>query len=170
MREHNRLCDEIAASGGSKSTDEQFNLARKVSCGCNSNSWCTHASFRVIECSVWCSLRAEAWQQLTGGARVQVVEAKLQQITMTEFLPALGITEVDLKSAPSQPHSSEFVSVEFATAVFRFGHDLVPDHIGDFKTADIFNGQVCPPLLMTLWCTCMLLLASLLSTQADVAY
>ena len=77
---------------------------------------------------------------------MQVVEAKLQQITMTEFLPALGITEADLKSAPSQPHSSEFVSVEFATAVFRFGHDLVPDDIGDFKTADIFNGQVCPPL------------------------
>lgn len=76
---------------------------------------------------------------------VQVVEAKLQQITMTEFLPALGITESDLRNAPAQPNgtSSEFVTVEFATAAFRFGHDLVPDMIGQFKTADIFNGQVC---------------------------
>ena len=72
------------------------------------------------------------------------MEAKLQQITMTEFLPALGITKSDLQNAPSQPQSSKFVSVEFATAAFRFGHDLVPDYIGGFPTADIFNGQVRP--------------------------
>lgn len=71
---------------------------------------------------------------------------------MTEFFPALGITEEALRSAPLPPQSSKFVSVEFATAAFRFGHDLVPDHIGDFKTVDIFNGQVWISSLQMLLC------------------
>lgn len=91
---------------------------------------------------------------------MQVVVAKMQQITMTEFLPALGITEADLRSAPCPQRSvadSKFVTVEFATSAYRFGHDLVPDNIGKFRTADIFNGEVrpvpCQPCLVfgSLW-------------------
>lgn len=91
---------------------------------------------------MWSSTLAAVFAQ-TCKVYVQVVAAKMQQITMTEFLPALGITESNLHSATDPPYDSEFVSVEFATAAFRFGHDLVPDSIGpDFKTVEIFNGEV----------------------------
>jgi hypothetical protein len=72
---------------------------------------------------------------------MQVVAAKMQQITMHEFLPALGITEADLAAAPIKKKDM-FVSVEFATAAYRFRHDLVPDRMGLWRTRDIFTGEV----------------------------
>lgn len=70
----------------------------------------------------------------------KVVGAKIQQITMEEFLPALGISHLDVRKEPSRSFGPE-ITVEFATAAYRLGHDFVPDKIGTFSTKNIFNGQ-----------------------------
>ena len=58
-----------------------------------------------------------------------VVTAKLQQITVTGFLPALGITQADLEAAVPKLGNS-FVSVEFSMA-YRLGHTMIPDNVGN---------------------------------------
>eukprot|EP00892_Ulva_mutabilis_P000383 jgi/Ulvmu1/10345/UM061_0028.1 len=70
----------------------------------------------------------------------KVVGAKVQEITMREFLPALGLTHMDVRQTPKKRFGSE-ITVEFATAAYRMGHDFVPDKIGTFSTKNIFNGQ-----------------------------
>lgn len=50
-----------------------------------------------------------------------MVGAKIQQITMKEFLPALGITEMDVRRVPERRFGPE-ITVEFATAAYRLGH------------------------------------------------
>lgn len=75
---------------------------------------------------------------------VQVVIAKMQDITVREWLPLLGISEADLRSAAplsDKVHNSAAISVEFSTAAYRFGHDMVPDTMGPKATVDLFDGN-----------------------------
>ena len=71
---------------------------------------------------------------------VQVVSAKMQQITLREFLPILGISEASVRSATPMTNSPQ-VSVEFAMAGYRFGHDLVPKRMGSLDAVQLFNGK-----------------------------
>lgn len=72
-----------------------------------------------------------------------VVIAKIQDITVREWLPLLGISEHDLRTAT--PHSNAGdkpdLSVEFSTAAYRFGHDMVPHTIGPHLTVELFDGN-----------------------------
>lgn len=70
---------------------------------------------------------------------LQIVIAKLQQITIKHFLPSLGITENVLRSHVPK-HDRATVAVEFFLA-YRFGHDLVPDQIGSFDMISIFSSE-----------------------------
>ena len=58
------------------------------------------------------------------------MEASLQHITYTEYLPALlGPWATPLAAATTYNDSvSAAVSVEFTTAAFRFGHSQGPHH------------------------------------------
>lgn len=67
------------------------------------------------------------------------VIAKMQQVAVNEWLPALGISKRDLQRSKAMTRSST-VSVEFSVA-FRFGHTLIPDSIAGFKLASLFDGQ-----------------------------
>jgi hypothetical protein len=69
-----------------------------------------------------------------------VVTAKMQQISVTGFLPALGITQADLEASTGLI-SSSMVSVEFSIA-YRLGHTMIPDFVGSIDVADLFDGQV----------------------------
>jgi hypothetical protein len=70
---------------------------------------------------------------------VQIVTAKFQQITVKQFLPALGITESALRSF--QPAIDLIdVSVEFQIA-YRFGHDMIPQSVGRFSTPGLFGSE-----------------------------
>ena len=61
----------------------------------------------------------------TEGSGLQVVGAKIQQITMEEFLPAIGITHMDVRKPPQKRFGSQ-ITIEFATAVYRMGHGTPP--------------------------------------------
>lgn len=71
---------------------------------------------------------------------MQVVSAKMQQITLREFLPMLGITEDAVRTATPMTNSAA-ISIEFAMSGYRFGHDLVPDKMGSLNTVNLFNGE-----------------------------
>ena len=68
-----------------------------------------------------------------------VVIAKFQQVVLTEFLPALGITQGDLEAA-SRLIITPDVSMEFSIA-YRLGHDLIPNAVGGIDIADAFNAE-----------------------------
>ena len=69
-----------------------------------------------------------------------VVIAKFQQVVLTEFLPALGITKQDVEKA--QPMVTlKGVSVEFSIA-YRLGHDLIGNTVDGITIADAFNAEV----------------------------
>lgn len=68
------------------------------------------------------------------------MSAKIQQITLREFLPVLGISEDAVRSATPKSTSPE-ISVEFAAAAYRFGHDMVPSKIGSLDAVTLFNGN-----------------------------
>lgn len=87
-----------------------------------------------------------------------VVVAKMQQITVNGFLPALGITQPDLEASQEGVAGSRFfqrfgakgrgkrnprknVSLEFSMA-YRLGHTMIPDVMGDINIVDLFDGQV----------------------------
>ena len=71
-----------------------------------------------------------------------VVTAKLHQITVTGFLPALGITQADLEASTGKIGGS-LVSAEFSIA-YRLGHTMIPDNVGNIDIASLFDGQVRP--------------------------
>lgn len=58
------------------------------------------------------------------GCGEQVIGAKIQQITMNEFLPALGISHMDVRKEPTRSFGPE-ITVEFATAAYRLGHGAI---------------------------------------------
>ena len=58
---------------------------------------------------------------------VQVVRAKMQQIVVTEFLPALGIDPRELRQHKPKINRPD-VAIEFSIA-YRFGHDIIPDNV-----------------------------------------
>ena len=80
-----------------------------------------------------------------------VVVAKMQQITVNGFLPALGITQAELEASQTAGGRKRFVnrrgnprgdvSAEFSIA-YRLGHTLIPDKIGKFSLGDLFRGGV----------------------------
>eukprot|EP00892_Ulva_mutabilis_P005792 jgi/Ulvmu1/3585/UM169_0003.1 len=65
-----------------------------------------------------------------------VVIAKLQQVVLTEFLPALGISQAELEATERLINTPD-TSTEFSMA-YRMGHDLVPNMVGDIYVADTF--------------------------------
>ena len=68
-----------------------------------------------------------------------MVIGKIQQITVNEFLPALGISKSDVQNFDSKTGSKD-IAVEFMIA-YRFGHDIILNDIGTFKTQKIFDGE-----------------------------
>ena len=58
---------------------------------------------------------------------MQVVQAKLQQITVKEFLPLLGLSERSVRNYCSNKATAD-ISIEWMIA-YRFGHDLIPDNV-----------------------------------------
>lgn len=80
-----------------------------------------------------------------------VVVAKMQQITVNGFLPALGITQAELEASQTAGGRKRFgnrrgnprgdVSAEFSIA-YRLGHTMIPDKMGDINIVDLFDGQV----------------------------
>eukprot|EP00892_Ulva_mutabilis_P005800 jgi/Ulvmu1/3592/UM017_0004.1 len=68
-----------------------------------------------------------------------VVIAKFQQVVLTEFLPALGITQRDLETAEGMVRSSG-ISVEFSIA-YRLGHDLIGNDVGGIDLTGAFNAE-----------------------------
>ena len=79
-----------------------------------------------------------------------VVIAKFQQVVLTEFLPALGITQADLEAAEAMDNRNG-VSVEFSIA-YRLGHDLIGNDVGGIDIADAFGSEVRPPALFVTGC------------------
>eukprot|EP00892_Ulva_mutabilis_P011638 jgi/Ulvmu1/8847/UM049_0029.1 len=69
-----------------------------------------------------------------------VVIGKMQQITVKEWLPLLGIDGLQT-ARPLRSGLGPDISVEFSTAAYRFGHDMVPDTLGPVRTVDLFNGN-----------------------------
>ena len=69
-----------------------------------------------------------------------VVIAKFQQVMLTEFLPALGITQRDLENAKPM-FNGDGVSMEFSIA-YRLGHDLIPNNVGGIDVRDTFGAEV----------------------------
>ena len=68
-----------------------------------------------------------------------VVIAKFQQVVLTEFLPALGISQADLEGAARLINTPD-VSVEFSIA-YRLGHDLIGNTVGPIDIAAAFNAE-----------------------------
>ena len=71
-----------------------------------------------------------------------VVVAKFQQVVLTEFLPALGISQKEVEDAESKLDIPG-ISVEFSIA-YRLGHDLIGNDVGGISIADAFNAEVRP--------------------------
>eukprot|EP00892_Ulva_mutabilis_P003698 jgi/Ulvmu1/16/UM001_0017.1 len=69
----------------------------------------------------------------------RVVIAKFQQVVLSEFLPALGITQKDVEDATPMIQAGG-VSVEFSIA-YRLGHDLIGNDVGGIDIADAFNAE-----------------------------
>eukprot|EP00892_Ulva_mutabilis_P008155 jgi/Ulvmu1/5711/UM024_0060.1 len=73
-----------------------------------------------------------------------VIIAKFQQVVLTEFLPALGITQEDVENVTGQVKSTMLnrpdASVEFSIA-YRLGHDLIGDTAGRFNIDDMFDAE-----------------------------
>jgi peroxidase len=60
----------------------------------------------------------------------KIVGALVQAITYQEFLPALlGPMAPDLSSLTYQPEQEAVISNEFASAVYRIGHTMVPEQL-----------------------------------------
>jgi hypothetical protein len=74
---------------------------------------------------------------------VQVVIAKIQEITLFEWLPALGITpgEVFLwEPRTAALRATSAISNEFLIT-YRWGHGAIPNTIGGFQIAQIFDSE-----------------------------
>ena len=69
-----------------------------------------------------------------------VIIAKFQQVVLSEFLPALGITQKNLEDAQRMVNSAG-ISVEFSIA-YRLGHDLIGNDVGGIDLAGAFNAEV----------------------------
>lgn len=75
--------------------------------------------------------------------RAQVVVAKMQEITLFEWLPALGISPQEVFHwAPLQPHlaATAALSTEFFLT-YRWGHTAVPDVVAGFELSRLFDGE-----------------------------
>lgn len=68
----------------------------------------------------------------------QVVVAKMQHITYTEWLPILMGSQISLLDTIVPKAFDTRVSMEFSTAAYRVGHTLIPEMIGDFTIPEIF--------------------------------
>jgi hypothetical protein len=74
---------------------------------------------------------------------LQVVEAKIQEITLFEWLPALNISPEEVfvwQPRTRALRQSSEVSTEFLI-LYRWGHGSVPNAIGGFEFAELFNGE-----------------------------
>lgn len=73
----------------------------------------------------------------------QVVIAKLQHITYTEWLPAIfGSQAYLLTSVPLRGEGIR-MGMEFSVTAYRFGHSMIPDPIGPFTLPSLFfNAQL----------------------------
>ena len=69
-----------------------------------------------------------------------VVIAKFQQVMLTEFLPALGITLGDLEDTKPILNGNG-VSMEFSIA-YRLGHDLIGNDVGGIDIREAFGAEV----------------------------
>eukprot|EP00892_Ulva_mutabilis_P005677 jgi/Ulvmu1/3481/UM160_0003.1 len=81
------------------------------------------------------SMSSDAKFQLVRG----VIIAKFQQVVLTEFLPALGITQEDVETATRKVTRPD-VSVEFSIA-YRLGHDLIGNNVGRFDITAAFDAE-----------------------------
>lgn len=68
----------------------------------------------------------------------QIVIAKIQHITYTQWLPAMLGTQFSLLDTAQPKRADTRISVEFSTAGFRFGHTMVPSTIGPYTLPSIF--------------------------------
>lgn len=101
-------------------------------------------------------------RRLTSNRKFRIVKstviAKLQQITVNEFLPAFDIDKRMLQRSRGMVNTDR-VSVEFSIA-YRMGHTMIPDKFAGLNIADLFDSQVCAPffqfiLFLHLQCTAL---------------
>ena len=69
-----------------------------------------------------------------------VIVGKFQQVMLTEFLPALGITQDDLENAEAK-FDGNGIGMEFSIA-YRVGHDLIGNSVGNIDVVDAFGAEV----------------------------
>lgn len=73
----------------------------------------------------------------------QIVIAKIQHITYSEWLPTLMGSQFHLVQSIRTLGESTRVTMEFATLAFRVGHTMIPDPIGPFRLPSLFmNPQI----------------------------
>lgn len=114
-------------------TDDGSALAGDIRAAENSGLYAIQTLF-AREHNTWVDKLAEKnpdWtpDELYGAARVRV-EAEIQAITFNEYLPLLVGEDAITNYGGYDSSVNPGVSVEFATAAYRFGHSLVSSTLG----------------------------------------
>lgn len=76
----------------------------------------------------------------------QIVIAKIQHITYSEWLPALLGSQIGLLETVNEKGTGVRVTSEFSVAAFRFGHSMMGDTLGNFTLLEMFFN---PTLIQT---------------------
>jgi hypothetical protein len=141
---------------------QMSNLHAPVQCASATSRLLARRSVHIPAAHAWQACRDVLLEAslCTDGAPTQVVIAKMQQITVKEFLPKLGIRMSTLKMHGRKARLNvPDISLEFAVAAYRFGHDLVPDNIGPFEVREVHDANLacleCLPCMPALHACCI---------------
>jgi peroxidase len=68
----------------------------------------------------------------------QVVIAKVQHITYTEWLPAIMGSQIGLLESTPIKGDGLRINMEFSVLAYRFGHSMIPDIVAGFTLPELF--------------------------------
>lgn len=89
-------------------------------------------------CGVLDSLRPTWTEEQKFWKARQVVRAKVQHITYSEWLPTLYGSQASLISTVASQGPGVRIGMEFSVSSYRFGHSMIPDQIGNFTLPELF--------------------------------